>query len=63
MSKAKYIPGEDPKAYVSWKKANLDALMDNWDGGIRTEEFVDFVEAEHTRFVRHHLDQDASPTP
>ena len=62
MSKAKYIPGEDPKAYVCWRRANLDALIDNWDGGIRTEEFVDFAEAEHARFVRHHGDLDSTPT-
>lgn len=63
MSKTKYIPGDDPKAYVSWKKANLDTLIDNWHGGVRTEEFADFVEAEHARFVRHHLDNESTPTP
>lgn len=63
MSKAKYIAGDEPKAHVSWKKANLDALIDNWGGGIRTEEFVDFVEAEHAKFIRHNLDQNNSPTP
>lgn len=63
MSKTKYAAGTTPNDFLVWKSTNKDALIENFPGEKQTHEFADFCEFEHSRFLKRHLENQASPTP
>lgn len=54
MAKPKYIAGEQPADYKTWKETNKEALVERFPGSREPADFTDFCEFEHSKFVRRH---------
>jgi hypothetical protein len=52
MAKPKYIAGEQPTDYKTWKETNKEALFERFQGSREPADFTDFCEFEHSKFVK-----------